>query len=65
MSDGRYHVAVYDRAGEYTHSKTGFDDAGDARQCAARYRATYPDKTVLIHDYERDGRAIDDEDDDG
>lgn len=58
---GRYSVVVYDRAGEYCRSQVVHERLADARSTAALFQSTYPKKTVIIHDYERDGRAVDDD----
>lgn len=59
----RYTLVVADCAGPY-HEES-YQTLGGARLAEAIARERWPTKSVTIHDNERDGRAVDpDEDDD-
>src|SRR4029453_13869870 len=59
----RYHVGVYDITGEVSgHEVATREEACDL---AAILRRRYRNKTVVIHDMERDGATIDEDEEPG
>jgi hypothetical protein len=55
----RYHVRVYDRAGEVAHHTA--QTAEEARDLAAILRRQYRGMRVVIEDAEREGHVVDED----